>query len=273
MKQSGMNIIKRKYDLLDEHFDEFFMQAIDNMTVEQKELLPPELAGKFLRGAKNCLDTLTWNQKVYILIVILGKKWTLFIEDDYGISYEAFLEMQKGYTENYPRRQALTEMRESRSFFLGDHQLMKRLEYVALQFATNLYKSIKGYRVELNEKRRKINAQREVSYSVGGIMRFVINYEANKFKLKSTYGLTTLSELYALMFFYDDEHKVAKYHEMFVYAYSTSRRARAAALARLLALGYMDTRSKKRTIHSRYYLTPKGRELMIKIMDKVFFNY
>lgn len=268
-----MNIKTRKYDISDENFNEFFVQAIDGMTVEQRERLPSELSAKVLRGGKDCVDKLTFVQKLYILTGPLEKKWTLFIEDDYGLSYESFLEMQKGYTEDYPRRQALTDLRESGSFFLGTTQLMKRLEYITLQCAGNLYKSIKGYRAELHEKSRKIKAQREVTYSVNGVIRFVINYEANKYKLNVTYGLNSISELYVLLFFYDGENKAAKFHEVFAYAYSTSRRLRNAALARMLALGYIDTRSKKLTIHVRYYLTPKGMELAIKIMDKVLFNY
>lgn len=268
-----MNINAHKWDILDENFDEYFSQAIDNMTEQQRERLPSELSAKVLRGGKNCLDTVTFVQKLYILTVALDKKWSFFIEDEYGLSYEAFLEMQKTYSEVYPRREAVSELRESGSFFLGTIQLMKRLEYVALQCASNIYKSIAGYRVELHEKRRKIKAQRQITYSVNGIWRFLINYEANKYKLKVTYGLNNISELYVLMYFYEDENKAAKFHETFLYAYSSSKRYRNAALARMLALGYIDTRSKKHTIHIRYYLTPKGRELAIKIMDRVFFDY
>lgn len=268
-----MNIQSRKYEILDENFDEYFSQAVDSMTMEQREKLPQELSGKILKGGKGYLDTLTFVQKFFILVFSLGKKWTLFIEDDYGLSYEAFLEMQKGYTENYPRREAVSELRESGSFFLGTTQLMKRLEYVTLQCSSNIYKSIVGYRAELHEKRRKIKAQRQITYSVNGILRFLVNYEANKYKLSATYGLNTISEWYTLLFFYEDENKAAKFHETFLYAYSSSRRHRNSALARLLELGYIDTRAKKHTIHIRYYLTPKGKELAIKIMDRVFFNY
>jgi DNA-binding HxlR family transcriptional regulator len=268
-----MKIQTRRYDLYDENVDEYFFQAIDNMTPEQKERLPNELAAKVRRGAKESLDTLTFVQKLHILTSVLGKKWTLIIEDEAGISYEAFLSLQKGYTENHPRLQAVSELRESGSFYIGAPHLMKRLEYVALQCATTVYKAIKGYRSEIHERRKKIAAQREISESVRGVFRLLMHYEANKYKLNATYGLESVSEWLALMYFYDNEEKPSQFNDMFMYAYSSGKRNRGQALLRLRTLGYIDTRAKKHSVHTKYYLTPKGKELAIKIMERVFMNY
>jgi hypothetical protein len=268
-----MKIQTRRYDLVDENFDEYFFQCISNMTAEQKERLPNELAAKVLRGAKESLNTLTFVQKLHILTSALGKKWTLVVEDENGEGYDAFLQVQKGYSENEPRMMAMRELRESGSFYLGAPHLMKRLEYVALQFATNVYKAITGYRADLHEKRKRIQQQREVSTDVNSVLRFLIHYEENKYRLAANYGLDTMSEWLALMFFYLDENRPATFHDKFMYAYSTGKRHRANALARLMALGYIDTRAKKHSKYTKYYLTSKGRELTVKILERVFFNY
>lgn len=268
-----MKIQTRRYDLYDENFDEYFFQIIEGMTVEQRERLPDELSAKILRGPRESMDTLTFVQKLHILTSVIGKKWCIIIEEEEGISYEGFLDLQKGYTENHPRLDAMKELRKRESFFIGNPHLMKRLEYATLQFASNTYKAIAGYRAEIHEKRKRVKAQREVSDSVKGIFRFLIHYEAHKYKFAATYGLESFSEWLALMFFYDNENKPAQFNDMFMYAYSSGKRNRGEALKRLRALGYIDTRAKKHSVHTKYYLTSKGKELAIKIMERVVLNY
>jgi DNA-binding MarR family transcriptional regulator len=268
-----MKIPTRTYDIVDENFDEYFFGLIENITPEQKERLPSELLQKVLRGPKEAMSTLTFVQKLHILTSVIGKRWSLIIEDENGSSYEAFQEIQKGYRDNHPRLEAVEMLREAGSFFLGDYHLMKRLEYVTLQCATNIYKAIVGYRAEIHLKRKNIQSYREINESVHGVLRLLIHYEANKYKILANYGLASVSEWLALMYFYDKEEKPSQFHNVFSYSYSSGRRNRGNALMRLRELGYIDTRAKRQSIKTKYYLTAKGKELAIKIMEKVVLNY
>lgn len=265
-------IKSRKYDIVDENFDEYFFQIVDTMTMEQLERVPNELSAKVRRGAKYSLESLTFVQKLYLLTTVFRKRWTFIIEDEQGSSLEAFEEIQKGYRDNHSRLEAVEELRNTGSFYLGGMHLMQRMEYVVLQCASNVYKAISGYRSAIHERRKKIQSQRDTSESVLGVFRLLMNYEANKFRFVD-YGVLSLSEWYAIMFLYENEAKPAQFHDKFLYSYSSGKRNRINAISRLQLMGLVDSRAKKRSIHTKYYLTQQGKELAIKIMERVVLNY
>jgi DNA-binding MarR family transcriptional regulator len=264
----------KKYELSDEHFDEYFFQALSEMTVEQKERLPDDLFSKFRFGAQRALDLLTFDEKLYILTRVLNRRWVLMVESENGISYEAFLDLQKSYAGLAPRLEALTDLRRSGTFLLGAQQLMKRLEYVTMLCATNIYKTIVGYRADINEKRKQITAQRNITESVKGILNFLIHYETSKYKLQQAYGISNISEWLVLMYYYAKEEDTrSQLNVRMAYAVHSNKCDRGKALSKLLHLGFLDIQGRKHTIHTKYYLTPKGKELVIKILERLFLNY
>jgi len=260
----------RKWEIDNENFDHYMQDLLKKMTDGQKANLPIELVIKLDKGAKYAVSMLTFVQKLYVLSTAFNKKISLILEDESGISESDFLSILKAKSGKVKTRELVDGLRAAGAFFLGDHDLMSGLEYANMVCATPMYKMMSDFKSDIKDKSKVQHRAQRVRESVNGILQFLINYDGNKKRMSSDYNLNP-AEWYALMFFYRGENAPSAYLEEYKYSYTSNSRTLGVALTNLKRRGYLDTRGAVRS--TRYYITPKGREVVLKIMERIIFSY
>jgi hypothetical protein len=265
-------IQSRKWEIDNVNFDHFMNDLLKTMTDGQRANLPMELAFKLDKGAKYAVSMLTFTQKLYILSIAFNKKVTLIIEDDKGLLPADFLpSIIKAQNGKKKTGELVDEFRAAGAFFLGSHDLMNWLEYANMICATPMYRLMTGFRSDIKDRSKVQQRAQRVRESVNGILEMLVYYEGNKKRMSTDYNVGP-AEWYALMFFYRGENTPDKfYDEAFKYAYTSNRRTLSVALTSLKRRGFLDTRGAVRS--TRYHITPKGKELTIKIMERITFGY
>lgn len=267
-----MNKIQtRKWEIDNENFDHYLTELFKGMSDAQKSKLPIDLSIKFDKGVKQAISLLTFVQKLYVLSVAFGKDISLIIEDEKGINEKTFTSIKKSEAGKKKTGELVDEFRTAGAFFLGNHDLMNWLEYANMVCATPMYKLMSGYKSEMKDRSRVQQRAKTTKESVGGILEMLVHYEGNKKRMATDYDISP-GEWYALMFFYMGESiPTTFYDDKFLYSYLSNRRSLSVALTSLKRKGMLDTRGESRNI--KYYITPKGREMLIKIMERIVLGY
>ena len=263
----------RRYDIDNENFDNYFLRHISKITPEQKSRLPQELAFKVFRGGSFSINSLTFMQKMYVLYCAFGKRVSILVEDDNeGLSYNEFAKLERGYRGSQKRGDIVDDFNIKGTFVLGMHDLVARLEYANHLCSSNLWKLAKDYQKYQLNNIRLHDKQRQTKDAVRLLRKLLVYYEGNKKRMAIDYGIDP-AEWLALLHFYDNETKAVPFvDETFKYSYNSNKQTLRGALVSLQHKGILDIRgSRPRNVF--YYLTPKGVEILGKIIARYILNY
>lgn len=260
----------RNLDIYAPNFDYMLLQKINNMTPDQRELIPPELKFKIFKKKEASVDNMNFTEKMYLLSVCF--KQTVIIatmDEDANISAKEFknvIEAQKGNLKNVD---ILEAMHVKGLFVQSDKELMRAWQYMNHLQGTDIYDLIKGaHPREASKRELKFkNYQRNIA----GVVRAFANYESKKKDVLINFQIS-VPKLYALLYFYDGEKKGSDFYNIaFKHAYTSNRGDLSSALAELYQNGYLDRRGARKNM--RYSITSRGIEFLIRILNKLIYNY
>lgn len=259
-----------------ELYDRNLENLLENITPEQKKQIPNQLLVKIFKNKAASVNTLSEQQKDYIYYFLFNKRIYKIVEDnERGMNIEEFIKARDTYSRNRQAKKMLTvpdatgDMHFYGMFILGTKDLVDAMSYFWIVSHMPTFKLLSE--VRKTAKRIKNSKMEQVKHHTINLVRMISNYEAVKKRIPMEYSLT-MPEWYMLMFFYDGEKKGSTgYREKYIYAYSASKNNLAGALVRLTKDGFLDRRGKAG--RATYSLTPKGKDIVDKILLKVILNY
>lgn len=263
-------IQNRKWELENPNFDHYVKALFSEMTEAQRSMLPPDLSYKVGKGSKYSTSMLTFVQKLWILSTIYNKRVSLIIEDEKGIPVNAFKKILQAQHGKIATRELVDEFRHAGAFFLGDHDLMSWFEYANMVCATPMYKLMTGYKADLKDRSKVQVRHQRIQEATYGMLKMLVHYEGNKKRMSSDYDVT-MPEWYALMFFYEQESTMAKFQETFKYAYISNTKDLYGAITKLKRKDMIGSRGTSKR-YFKYYITPKGKEMVIRLMTRIVFG-
>jgi hypothetical protein len=272
MSEWRRNKAAARYDIISQNFDLFFGKKLAEMTEGQKEMLDKILLRKAFggkSGKENYLNFLekafilgtVYNEAIYILIANRGDAENALTPASFVTAAKA-LKGDKG-----AMGELVEEVQETGTFVVSTRELFDTVGTMNLACVSDLY------RLTLPLASRKIRPNKEVDAyhtSMKFLIQFLSNYEGNKKRFETDYGLT-MSDWYAMLYFYDKE-KVGSgfYKDGFLLSVQSNLSTKKRALTHLSKMGYLFTRGK--TNRKMYRLSPKGLHVMQQIFDRIVFN-
>lgn len=252
-----------KFDIQIDNFSSYFVDAIENMTEEQRNNLPPELLTKLFKiNGEPTQRKLHFLQELYILSQGLEKKIFVVVQDGengLGISdYEKFAKEQKRRKYSVD---AAEHLMARGAMVLGNKELIDWISYLNLVSISPAYKYAVSLKNIKSPQVREIN--REFSY----FCNLLLNYEGNKKRIIRHDGIT-IPELYVLYYLADSREKrsTPAYIDVYRNSVNASRKQILHAFKTLTTKGLVESYGKARA--TTYKITMKGKERLYRIIHK-----
>lgn len=270
----AIGVPKSRYNYKNDGFDMMLTALLDNITEEQKSLLPAELLHKIYRSTNPNVNLLSDSQKDYILATVFNKKvLKVIMDEENGITAEELMKLKDVWRKKKNAHVNASDLAENMSingeFVLADRDLYEGISYMALVGYAPIFKVVMAAR--RGAKKYKANNP-DFKIWLDNITNMFGHYESNKKRLVTEMGLENLSEWYALLHFYSGEKKGSSlYKERFKYAFSTCAANLRIAMYRLKKEGYLDSRGAAK--NAVVVCSPKGRAVVDKMLTKFILNY
>lgn len=260
----------KKIDIYNEQFNYFFVNKLNSITPEQKNLIPKDLLFKIFRtGNEGSAEKLSFNEKMWILSVAFKHNITIMVDDaKNGIGMRDFGKASQANKGKIKNNELLEDMRINSSFVIADKELMAASLYMNHVSTSSIYSLIKEIIPNVNHKKNQqfTKAKKEINI----ILSFLINYESNKKRLAMDYGIT-VPKWYALIYFAIGEKLGHDFYDKdFKYAYSANRWTLNRDMNELHDSGYLLRRGVKKQY--KYSLTAAGVNLLNRIFDNILFK-
>ncbi|MFX1709096.1 hypothetical protein PV783_34330 [Chitinophaga sp. CC14] len=271
----GSHLPNRTLEHYSENKDHYFANLIANMTAEQQEKLPAALAFKVSKGPEYAQTSMKPGEKDYVMQSSFGTMFFEMVLTPDGMDVEQFLSHLRTLLNNSHKpnsnKAAAEALHTEKIFIRGGHDLMKRMEYLELICATEMYKLADSYRSSLKASRILNKKARRVTASIEGILEFLLAYENNKARFVNEIGLE-LADLFLMMFLYSGGRKRKAFYEKLAYAKGKNNKGLKMTFTRLKSKGFSFVKG-ERTSSAEHYLSWSGKEAMIKFIKRVFNSY
>ena len=260
----------RNLDIYVPEFDYQLLCKIDNMTPEQKEQLPTELAFKIFKLGTASVEKLTFTEKMYILSVCFKQDIIIVTQDsETGIGPKDFRDAVSAQRGKIKNGELLKNMQIPTLFVQGDKELMRALLYMNHIQCSEIFNIIRSANPR-NKSKRELKFE-GYQRALTNLIRMLTHYEGTKKNVIVNFNLS-VPKLYALMYFFDGEKRGKDFYTVaFKHAYTSNRSDLGGALAELYQSGHLSRRGNRNTM--RYAITSKGIELLTRILNKLIYNY
>lgn len=261
----------KQIDLYNPQFDHYFIDKLNNITPEERALLPERLSFKIYKfGIEGSSERLTFQEKMWILSVVFKQSVTIMVEDrKNGIGMREYGKARAANRGKINNGELLDEMQVHSAFVIGDRELMAASLYMDHVCCSNIFSLVKEIIKNTGHKKNQqfIKSKKDVNE----ILKFLTNYEAKKRRIALDYGMT-MPKWYALLYFSTGEKLGADfYNRDFQYAYASNRITLHRDMKWLQENGYLMRRGEK--LKYRYSVTGAGLNLLNRIMDNIILKY
>lgn len=261
------------YDIVSENFDLYFHNLLSGMTEQQRDSVDGKLARKVFKGKTLRVDKLTFPERAYILGSVFKRPLFVLIGNEGDAAealspslFQAAANAYKG--KDGAMGELAADVVDNGNFIIGTRELLDHLSMLRLVCATDIY------RLVLPLQKRKLKPSANVAEFHAALkynIRYLSHYEGQKKRMETDYGIT-LSEWYALLHYYSGEKSGSSfYKEAYLNAVQCNRTTKKKALTRLTMDGYLFRRGKTNKV--QYSISPKGQDTVIKIFDRLVFNF
>jgi hypothetical protein len=257
-------------DIYNENFDHYLQIKLENISPQQKELLPDSLNYKIFKYGKTVVSDLSFTEKIYILSVCFRQSVAIVIQDEEaGIGPSEFQMASKAQSAKATNGELLDQLDRQSAFVLADKDLIRSLLYMNHVQCTDIYNLIKIANPRDKTKRELQNTEYKKAYN--SIVKMLVHYEGNKKKFIGQFNIS-VPKLFALLYCFDGEKSSRDFYEKaFKYSYTSNRADLGRALTELYEGGYLDKRGSRR--YMRYSITARGMVFLQTILEKLIFSY
>lgn len=255
-----------KFDISNENFDLYFIDAVSKMPPDVKETIPADLLWKlFSRNGKvnpNKAANLTFLHRLYYLWKMKYRFFFHIEGENGGIRHEDFVQMREHIKH---RDFGLDRAKEMEfDFIVGGREFMETLEHLNKVSASPAYnflmKKKGGRKPGTNKTTERVD-------QMTSIVQFLSDWEGNKKKWVIETGVT-MPEFLVLMYCYHGKDVVGSeiYKGSFRRAYQSSPAAIKKSFGILQHKGYLKRTGIK--AGAKMSITPTGKEMVNSILNK-----
>lgn len=258
--------------LHNENFDRFVMEAIDNMTIDQKEQIPMDLRPVLQDGGRDALSKMTLETILFLLNVVLGKKLAIVISDTGGLDVASFIKLFDGHRDNAHMDQAMEVLGDDKVFVLGSYDLVGMLEYYNMICAGPTYKALLDYKSGIGKKGKTMQQREQQQNAFHKIVKLLAHYEYYRGRLKE-YGLQPAEWFLLMVLSYQEinpRELLAGWAER---GQSFDKRYLRHSLSRLVKMGLVQRHGVVNRNGINYYLTPAGRHMLNRVIDQLVLSF
>lgn len=217
-----MSINPTKFDLENDNFNQYTVQALKVVTESQLNELPPDLRYKVYRNGldpnPNNTSKLGFLAKLFLLWRTLRKRWFIVIEDEAnGMTPEQFLEYRNITKPGDVSMRDAEDLSNSGAFVLANKELADTFAGINFVSTSNAY----NYATKVkNMKSGKTSSYgKEMTY----LMKVITNYEANRKKMLLDFGLNMSEWLVLVSLYHGEEMNCAPlYKKIFKHSFNSS---------------------------------------------------
>lgn len=241
------------------NLDLFIGSLIENITAEEKARMPPELSFRFFSGKADPLKKMTFFQKWFLLYKIFKKTIYFHIADDKnGLSMEEFKMMQE-------RKESATVL--SNSLVAKGELVLSNNDFEDALFGARTYSIHPAYHYAISLKNKNKWNAGNLSHKFKFFVDLLTNYESNKISLLRQNDLS-ISDLYALFYFYDGKEKIASvlYDGLYKSAPGCNTKTFLQGVKRLRERGLIQMHGNTKT--AKYTITLFGKQLVHDLIIK-----
>lgn len=257
-----------KYDIQNDNFDYYFLEQAAKMGENQRELLPRELLFKiFNKGYRiNTKSSykLSFEEKLFVLLKGLNKKWVLIIEDELnGMSEEEYFKFKKLLKKR--------EYNESNAGQLNGTFVLGTSELVDTFYKLNSLSTSPAYNYLTKVRTKNYLQPEEYKRNMKFLAAWVSNYDSKRKKIIIEGGIS-VAEWIVLCHLYEGDEKNGSliYLEKFKYSYNTSSTKIKEAFGTLQNKGFIIKYGKGKG--TKLQITANGKAKINGIFEKYLVN-
>jgi len=265
MQQSLKSI--RKIDFYNPNFEEYFVRLMDNITDEQREKIPFEYRYKVYGGGKTAkVEKLSFGEKIFISEVVFGKTIIISVSDyENGINCSDVGAAVKARQQKIKNSEALEAMEATGTFILSGKNFTEALMYMNHLQTSGIYNLVRKHVPNANHHRNKQYLSQRDSFLT--MIKFLLNYEANKRQIPLTYQGMDMPAWWALLYFQEERFAKDFYNKDLKYAYNSDKSNLHKGMKRIHAMGLLVHRRIGK--QDKYVISAKGAELLSRIVNTI----